>query len=49
MLVIPALAAALLGGFRSFPLTLIGGLVIGVLESEIGWLQSYLTQHSGIR
>ena len=39
LLVIPALAAALVGGFRSFPLTLIGGLVIGILESEIAYLQ----------
>jgi ABC-type branched-subunit amino acid transport system ATPase component/ABC-type branched-subunit amino acid transport system permease subunit len=47
MLVIPALAAALLGGFRSFPLTLLGGLLIGILQSEVGWLQTYLTQHAG--
>jgi ABC-type branched-subunit amino acid transport system ATPase component/branched-subunit amino acid ABC-type transport system permease component len=39
LLVVPALAAALVGGFRSFPLTLIGGLLIGVLESEIAYLQ----------
>ncbi len=32
---ITALAAALLGGFESFPLTLLGGLVIGVLEAEV--------------
>ncbi len=30
-----ALAAALLGGFRSFPLTLLGGLVLGVGESLV--------------
>ena len=30
---IAALAAALLGGFRSFPLTLVGGLVVGMGES----------------
>jgi sulfate-transporting ATPase len=47
MLVIPALAAALLGGFRSFSLTLLGGLTIGVLESEVGWLQSYLSERAG--
>jgi ABC-type branched-subunit amino acid transport system ATPase component/branched-subunit amino acid ABC-type transport system permease component len=39
LLVVPALAAALVGGFRSFPLTLVGGLLIGVLESEIAYLQ----------
>ncbi len=32
---IAALAAALLGGFESFPLTLLGGLLIGVLEAEM--------------
>jgi len=47
LLVVPALAAALLGGFRSLPLTLLGGLLIGVLESEMGWLQSYLSEHAG--
>jgi sulfate-transporting ATPase len=39
LLVVPALAAALVGGFRSFPLTLAGGLLIGVLESEVAYLQ----------
>ncbi len=39
LLVVPALAAALVGGFRSFPLTLVGGLVIGILESEVAYLQ----------
>jgi ABC-type branched-subunit amino acid transport system ATPase component/branched-subunit amino acid ABC-type transport system permease component len=47
LLVVPALAAAMIGGFRSFPLTLLGGLVIGVIESELtnyvsapGWAAS---------
>jgi len=31
--IVPALSAALVGGFSSFPLTLLGGLTIGVLES----------------
>ena len=35
LLVIPALSAALVGGFRSFPVTLIAALVLGVAESEI--------------
>ena len=34
LLVVPALAAALIGGFRSFPVTMLGALVIGVLQSE---------------
>jgi ABC-type branched-subunit amino acid transport system ATPase component/branched-subunit amino acid ABC-type transport system permease component len=32
--VVPALAASLLGGFASFPLTLVGALLIGIAESE---------------
>jgi sulfate-transporting ATPase len=47
LLIVPALAAALVGGFRSFPLTLLGGLLIGVLQSEIAWLQTYLTEQRG--
>jgi ABC-type branched-subunit amino acid transport system ATPase component/ABC-type branched-subunit amino acid transport system permease subunit len=38
LLVVPALAAALLGGFRSFPLTMAGGLLIGMIESEVAWI-----------
>ena len=34
LLVLPALAAALVGGFSSFALTVIGAMVIGILESE---------------
>ena len=37
LLVVPALAAAMVGGFSSFPLTLLGGLIVGVLESESSW------------
>lgn len=33
LLVVPALAAALVGGFRSFPLTLLGALGLGVGQS----------------
>jgi ABC-type branched-subunit amino acid transport system ATPase component/branched-subunit amino acid ABC-type transport system permease component len=47
LMVVPALAAAMIGGFRSFPLTLLGGLVIGLIESELthyvtapGWPES---------
>jgi ABC-type branched-subunit amino acid transport system ATPase component/ABC-type branched-subunit amino acid transport system permease subunit len=35
LLVVPALAAALLGRFRSFGLTLLGATVIGVAQSEV--------------
>ena len=35
LLVIPALATALVGGFSSFPLTMAGGLLIGVIESNM--------------
>ncbi|MEA3019243.1 MAG: hypothetical protein QOI47_767, partial [Actinomycetota bacterium] len=35
LLVIPAFAAALLGAFRSFGLTMLGGLLIGISESEL--------------
>ncbi len=38
LLVIPALAAALIGRFTSFPLTFFGALLIGVLESEMSYL-----------
>jgi ABC-type branched-subunit amino acid transport system ATPase component/ABC-type branched-subunit amino acid transport system permease subunit len=32
--VIPALAAALFGGFSSFPLTFVGGITIGVIQAQ---------------
>jgi len=32
--VIFALAAALIGGFRSFPLTLLGGVIVGIAQAE---------------
>jgi len=35
ILVVPALASALIGGFRSFPITLVCALAIGVVETEI--------------
>jgi sulfate-transporting ATPase len=34
-LIIPVLAAALVGGMRSFPLTFAGGLLIGVSQAEV--------------
>lgn len=40
LLVVPALAAALLGGFRSFVLTAIAGLAIGMAQSELLHLRS---------
>jgi ABC-type branched-subunit amino acid transport system ATPase component/ABC-type branched-subunit amino acid transport system permease subunit len=46
LLLVPALAAALVGNFRSFPLTLLGGLLIGVIESELAsgadWIPGFL-------
>ncbi|HEY4098071.1 MAG TPA: ATP-binding cassette domain-containing protein [Baekduia sp.] len=35
LLVFPALAAAVVGRLTSFPLTVVGGLVIGIIQSEI--------------
>lgn len=35
LLLVPSLAAALVGRFVSFPLTLLGAVVIGILESEL--------------
>ncbi|MFA5495902.1 MAG: branched-chain amino acid ABC transporter permease/ATP-binding protein [Porticoccaceae bacterium] len=40
LLINPLLAAALVGGFVSFPLTLLGGLVIGVAQGLIGYLDA---------
>ncbi|MFG1948621.1 ATP-binding cassette domain-containing protein [Nonomuraea sp. NPDC048826] len=34
-LIVPALAAALIGGLRSFPLTYLGALLIGVTQAEV--------------
>jgi sulfate-transporting ATPase len=36
-LLIPALAAAVVGSMVSFPITLIAALLIGVMESEMSW------------
>lgn len=36
LLVVPALAAALVGGFQSFPLAFAGGVGLGMAESTIG-------------
>ena len=35
LIVVAAMAAALIGGFSSFPLTLAGGVVIGIVQSEM--------------
>jgi sulfate-transporting ATPase len=40
LLINPLLAAALVGGFASFPLTLLGGLIIGVAQGWIGYMDS---------
>jgi ABC-type branched-subunit amino acid transport system ATPase component/ABC-type branched-subunit amino acid transport system permease subunit len=46
LLLVPALAAALVGSFTSFPLTLLGGVLIGVVESELtsgaDWIPDFL-------
>lgn len=34
-LIAPALAAALIGGMRSFPLTIVGGIAIGIAEAQV--------------
>jgi ABC-type branched-subunit amino acid transport system ATPase component/branched-subunit amino acid ABC-type transport system permease component len=34
LLIVPTLAAALFGGFRSYPLTLVGALVVGIVQNE---------------
>ena len=36
LLVVPALAAAVVGRLASFPLTLVGGLAIGIIQAEVG-------------
>ena len=38
--IVPALGAALVGLLRSFPLTLVGGLTLGCLESLVSYLAS---------
>ena len=35
LIIVPVLAAALIGRLRSFPLTLIGGLVIGIVQAQL--------------
>jgi ABC-type branched-subunit amino acid transport system ATPase component/branched-subunit amino acid ABC-type transport system permease component len=40
LLVVPALAAALVGSFRSFALTFAGGLLVGILQSEVTYVQT---------
>jgi ABC-type branched-subunit amino acid transport system ATPase component/branched-subunit amino acid ABC-type transport system permease component len=35
LLILPALAAAVVGNLASFPITLIGGLIVGVVQSEL--------------
>jgi ABC-type branched-subunit amino acid transport system ATPase component/ABC-type branched-subunit amino acid transport system permease subunit len=48
--VLPALAAALVGRFSSFGLTVVGAMVIGVLQSELSLFQPNLakTFHVGV-
>ncbi|WP_018685634.1 branched-chain amino acid ABC transporter permease [Actinokineospora enzanensis] len=46
-LITPALAAVLIGGFRSFTVTLIGGLALGVLQGVASSIQD-LQQYRGV-
>lgn len=51
ILIIGALATALLGGFKSYPMALGGGLFIGVAQSLVGhWVNDHVeaTQRQGI-
>jgi branched-chain amino acid transport system permease protein len=47
LLVVPALAAALVGAFRSFPLALAGGLTIGIVEGMSSAIDG-ISQYRGI-
>lgn len=47
LLILPALASAVFGNLMSFPLTLVGGLIVGIVQSEFlgyvttpGWSQT---------
>jgi ABC-type branched-subunit amino acid transport system ATPase component/branched-subunit amino acid ABC-type transport system permease component len=35
LLILPALAAAVVGNLASFPITLVGGIVVGIVQSEL--------------
>lgn len=48
MLVVPAFAAALIGNFRSFWLTLIGGIALGLLEGMAAGLSALAQFRSGV-
>jgi ABC-type branched-subunit amino acid transport system permease subunit len=48
LLVVPALAAALLGGFRSFVWVAVAGFAVGMLQSELINLQSSWSALSGL-
>lgn len=41
LLIIPALAASLIGGFSSFPWTVAGALFIGILQSELSRAEAH--------
>lgn len=47
LLVVPALAAALIGAFASFRATLVGGLLIGVVEGLVSTIDG-LSQYRGV-
>src|SRR5262245_15998296 len=49
LLVVPGMAAALVGAFRSFWLTLAGGLLIGALESEVAFVQTKVSDPAALQ
>jgi sulfate-transporting ATPase len=48
VVLIASLAAALLGGFRSFPLTLLGGLIIGIGEAVVSLYRANIEDFLGV-
>ena len=48
LLVVPALAAALIGAFRSFRAALLGGLMIGIVEGLVSGLDAFSQYRSTV-
>lgn len=48
MLIVPVLAAALLGGFRSFVWVALAGLGIGMAQTELNWVQNTVPAFRGV-
>jgi sulfate-transporting ATPase len=49
LVTVSALAAALVGGFTSFPLTLLGGMILGIGESVVTLYQSDIQHFFGLQ